>query len=121
MTDAATPDLWPLALLLAWLFAFLLPILARGWLWLGLLSLFALAPCALLLLLAVTQREDMAQGFGLLFAAASALPALAGGAARLLSLGARAIGHPRPWSLWIEGLAALAILAVFLVFFGIPL
>ncbi|MEM8740313.1 MAG: hypothetical protein AAGE13_02360 [Pseudomonadota bacterium] len=121
MTDASITDLWPLALLAVWLLAFLLPVLARGWLWLGLLGLFALLPTALLLLLSLTQSDDMAQGFGVLFAVTSALPALAGAAARALSLAARSIGHPRPWSLWIEGFAALVTLAAYLLLFGIPL
>lgn len=112
---------WPLAFLAAWIAAFLLPLLARRWVWLGILGLLALIPAAALTLATVTEEEDMRRGFGTLLSLGSAFPAVAGTCTRALTLGLAQTGHKRPWSLWVEAVAGVAVLVMYLIFFGVAM
>lgn len=87
---------------------FLLPVLATGWAWLFVATALALLPALGFALYGSTVSDRMEQGFAYAFAVIAAAPALAGFLARTLSLRARARGHGRPASLWIEAAFALA-------------
>lgn len=97
---------WLLALLVP-VAAFVLPILARSWTWLFILGAVGLAPALLLAGLGLDAKDTIERGFSFAFAIFVAIPALAGIAARALTLRLAARGMGRPGTLWIEGFAVV--------------
>ncbi|WP_118133287.1 hypothetical protein [Oceanicella sp. SM1341] len=102
---------------LSLMLCFALPVLARTKRGLAFLTLAALVPAGIMAWEAATTPDPLAAATSTGLALVSAIMALAGAGARLLSMAAARAGRPRPGSLWIEagvflvcagGLAALA-------------
>ena len=73
---------------------------AKNWQWLFLLAALSALPAIVMYLLASWETDPWAPVAVLIVAS----PAALGITARALSLVAEKLGHPRPYSLWIEAL-----------------
>lgn len=76
------------------------PMFAKNWQWLFLLAALSALPAIVVYLLASWETDPWAPVAVLIIAS----PAALGITARALSLVAEKLGHPRPYSLWIEAL-----------------
>ncbi|MEM9048138.1 MAG: hypothetical protein AAGC92_05410 [Pseudomonadota bacterium] len=120
MADAGSNH-WPLACFAGGIAASLLPLLARGWIWLESLGPIAVLPAAAMTLAKVSVDGDRRRSDGTRFSAATLCPALAGLATRTLALELAWTGHRGRFSLCREAVAGLVVPALYLIFFGIAL